>query len=55
MMKKWMCSNCGWVYDEAKGDPSAGIAPGTTWAQVPAEWVCPDCGTAKTEFEMVEM
>ena len=52
-MKKWMCSNCGWIYDEEKGDPAAGLAPGTRWEDVPTDWVCPDCGTAKAQFEMV--
>jgi rubredoxin-NAD+ reductase len=50
-----MCSNCGWIYDEATGDPSSGIAAGTAWADVPNDWICPDCGTEKSGFEMVEM
>ena len=53
--KKWMCSNCGFIYDEAAGRPEEGIAPGTRWDDVPAAWVCPDCGTGKADFEMVEM
>jgi rubredoxin len=53
--KKWMCSNCGFMYDEAAGRPEEGIAPGTRWDDVPAAWVCPDCGTGKADFEMVEM
>ena len=28
-MKKYICDLCGWEYDEAKGDPENGIAPGT--------------------------
>jgi rubredoxin len=55
MKKKWMCTFCGWMYDEELGDPQAGIAPGTKWEDVPADWVCPDCGTAKSEFQMVEI
>lgn len=54
-MKKWMCQQCGWVYDEAKGDPIGGIPPGTRWADVPDSWVCPDCGTPKSDFEMLEI
>jgi len=53
-MKKWMCINCGYTYDEAVGDPLNGLAPGTRWADIPDEWVCPDCGMAKSDFEMVE-
>ena len=28
-MKKYECVLCGYVYDEAAGDPDNGIAPGT--------------------------
>lgn len=28
-MKTYVCDVCGWVYDEAAGDPDNGIAPGT--------------------------
>ena len=51
-VKKYMCVVCGWVYDEAAGDPEHGIAPGTRWEDVPESWSCPDCGVAKAEFEM---
>lgn len=54
-MKTWMCITCGYIYDEAKGDPHSGIAPGTSWADVPADWLCPDCGVSKADFEMVEL
>lgn len=49
-MKKYTCSVCGYVYDEEKGDPDSGIAPGTKWEDVPDSWVCPVCGAAKSEF-----
>ena len=54
-MKVWMCANCGWIYDEAKGDPDGGIAPGTRWEDIPDDWVCPECNAAKSEFTMEEM
>ena len=50
-MAKYVCSVCGFVYGEAKGIPEANIAPGTTWDQLPEDWVCPLCGAAKPEFE----
>jgi rubredoxin-NAD+ reductase len=53
-MKKWMCVNCGYTYDEALGDPANGLAAGTRWEDVPQDWICPDCGMAKADFEMVE-
>lgn len=49
-MAKYVCSVCGYIYDEAKGIPEAGIAPGTTWEELPEDWVCPLCGAAKSEF-----
>jgi rubredoxin len=49
-MKKYVCSVCGYVYDEATGDPDNGIAPGTTWESLPEDWVCPLCGASKSEF-----
>jgi rubredoxin len=54
-MKKWKCIVCGYVYDEAKGAPEEGLAPGTLWKDVPEDWSCPDCGTFKSDFEMVEV
>lgn len=49
------CIVCGFVYDESAGLPAEGIAPGTRWADIPQDWACPDCGVAKSDFEMVEM
>ena len=31
MTMKYVCNLCGYVYDEAAGDPDNGIAPGTKW------------------------
>lgn len=50
-MAKYVCSVCGFIYDEAKGIPEASIAPGTTWDQLPEDWICPFCGAAKSEFD----
>jgi rubredoxin len=55
VLKTWMCLNCGFVYEESKGHPESGIPPGTTWADVPEDWTCPDCGADKDSFEMVEV
>jgi rubredoxin len=50
-MEKYICLVCGYVYDEAEGDPDNDIAPGTKWDELPADWVCPECGASKEEFE----
>ena len=54
-MKVWQCIVCGYIYDEAQGDPEHGITAGTRWEDVPASWECPDCGVAKGDFEMMEV
>ncbi len=48
--RKWQCTTCGEVYDEAKGDPESGIAPGTRFEDIPEEWICPNCGATKDAF-----
>lgn len=54
-MKIWQCAVCGYIYDESKGDPEHGIAPGTAWADVPDSFQCPECGVGKPQFAMVEL
>ena len=53
--KKWECIVCGWIYDEELGLPEEGIEPGTKWEDVPEDWVCPDCGVGKVDFDMVPL
>jgi len=53
-MKKYQCSVCGYVYDPAVGDPDSGIAPGTSFEDIPDDWVCPVCGVTKDQFEPVD-
>jgi rubredoxin-NAD+ reductase len=53
-MSKWECIVCGLVYDEKEGWPDDGIAPGTKWEDVPEDWLCPDCGVGKEDFELLE-
>ena len=49
-MAKYVCSVCGYTYDEEKGDPDIGIAAGTKWEDIPEDFVCPVCGVAKDMF-----
>ena len=53
--KTWQCGTCGFIYDEAEGLPEEGLPPGTRWADIADTWACPDCGTPKDQFEMVEI
>lgn len=50
-MAKFVCTVCGYVYDEAAGDPDHNIAPGTLFADLPDDFVCPLCGVGKELFE----
>ncbi len=53
-MDKYVCDLCGWVYDPAEGMPEAGIAPGTAFEDLPADFECPVCGATKDDFSKVE-
>ena len=53
-MAKYKCSVCGYVYDPELGDPDGGIKPGTSFEEIPDDWVCPVCGASKDQFEKVE-
>ena len=53
-MKRYQCDVCGLIYDEAKGLPDEGVAPGTRWEDIPNDWVCPDCGATKDAFIVIE-
>jgi len=50
-MEKYVCTICGYVYDEELGDPDNGVEPGTKFEDVPEDWVCPLCGVPKSDFE----
>jgi rubredoxin len=51
---KYECTVCGYIYDPELGDPDSGIEPGTPFAEIPDDWMCPVCGAAKDEFERME-
>ncbi len=53
--KTFMCTVCGFIYDEAQGWPDDGIKAGTRWKDVPETWMCPECGATKDDFEMEEI
>lgn len=50
-MKSWQCTICQYIYDPAAGDMDNGIAAGTAFEDLPADWVCPVCGAGKDLFE----
>jgi flavin reductase (DIM6/NTAB) family NADH-FMN oxidoreductase RutF/rubredoxin len=50
-MEKYVCKVCGYVYDPENGDPDGGIKSGTSFEDLPDDWVCPVCGAGKDQFE----
>ena len=54
IMQQYVCDVCGWIYDPVVGDPDNGVEPGTSFADIPDGWVCPDCGAGKDEFSPVD-
>ena len=52
-MDKFECLVCGYIYDPEEGDPENGIEPGTSFEDIPEDWLCPLCGAGKEEFEKV--
>jgi len=52
-MDKYECTICGYIYDPEKGDPEYPVEPGTAFEDLPDDWVCPDCGAGKEDFEKV--
>ena len=52
-MARWECIVCGLIYDEKEGWPDDGIPAGTKWSDVPDDWLCPDGGVGKDDFELI--
>ena len=50
--RRFKCLNCGYEYDEADGCPELGLPPGTSWDDLPEDFLCPQCGSDKRDFEM---
>jgi rubredoxin len=51
--RKFSCAICDHIYDEEIGDPASGLAAGTRWENIPADWACPECGATKADFQVM--
>ena len=51
--RRWICDACGYVYDEAQGDPDSGLAAGTRYDDIPDDWHCPLCGLRKSDLRLL--
>jgi rubredoxin-NAD+ reductase len=51
--RRYVCAVCGFIYNEAVGDPDEGFAPGTRFEDIPDDWECPECGVSKRDFRLL--
>ncbi len=51
---RYICANCGYIYDPVTGDPMNAIPPGTLFEGLPAEWVCPMCYATQDQFDLLD-
>ena len=49
-MTVYVCDNCEYDYDPEIGDPETDIEEGVSFQSLPSNWVCPDCGSPKSQF-----
>lgn len=52
--KKYICVNCGYIYDPEQGDPMNNIPAGTLFSALPREWVCPICYATQDMFDPLD-
>ena len=50
-MEKYKCEVCGYVYDPEVGDPDNGVQAGTSFEDIPEDWVCPLSAVGKDMFK----
>ena len=51
MPEKYVCVNCGYIYDPDQGDPVRGFAPPMPFEKLPDNWTCPICYAPKSSFD----
>jgi rubredoxin len=51
---RYICTQCGYIYDPALGDALGGVAPGTAFADLPETWVCPMCYALPEDFDPLD-
>jgi rubredoxin len=53
-VEKYECTVCGYVYNPRRGDPAGDIEPGTSFDDLPDDWICPECGADLDAFEILD-
>jgi len=49
-MAEWICTKCGYIYNEAFGDDAHNVPANTPFEKIDPSWVCPRCGVGKAFF-----
>ncbi len=52
--KKYICVNCGYIYDPEAGDPMNDIPVGTAFEDLPETWICPICYAPQEQFDPLD-
>jgi len=52
--ERYICANCGYIYDPVLGDPMNAITPVMEFAELPKRWVCPMCYATKDQFDPLD-
>ena len=53
-MQRYVCDVCGYIYDPKVGDEEDGVKEGTSFENLPEDWVCPECGAKKDKFSKLD-
>ena len=51
--QKYQCATSGYIYDPENGDVESGTKSGTAFEDLTDDWLCPQCGASKADFEKV--
>ncbi|HMK53585.1 MAG TPA: rubredoxin [Methanobacteriaceae archaeon] len=51
----YQCIICHYIYEAEKGDSEFGILPGTSFRELPDDYICPRCGIDKPGFEPLSL
>lgn len=52
--QRYKCLNCGYTYDAVDGCVELDVPPGTAWGDLPEDWLCPQCGSDRRDFEPMD-
>lgn len=50
-MAEWICTKCGYIYNEQFGDEAHEVPKGTPFEKINEKWVCPRCKAVKKLFK----